>query len=167
MVRVPRAGVARTSVVRRGDDVADPVDIHVGRRLRQRRALLGLSQDKLGRAVGLTFQQIQKYERGANRIGASRLLQLSRALAVPIAYFFEDAPGPADKPARGRGKLDGKMRAGPKGLVKDDAAEEAGGRDPFARRETLDLVRAYYAITNPFVRKRVLDLVRTLAKPSV
>ena len=168
MVRVLRAGTARTSVARRGDDLADPVDIHVGRRLRQRRALLGLSQDKLGRAVGLTFQQIQKYERGANRIGASRLLQLSRALAVPIAYFFEDAPGPADKPARGRGKPDGKMRAGPKGLAKDGAAaEEAGGRDPFARRETLDLVRAYYAVTNPFVRKRVLDLVRALAKSSV
>jgi len=166
MVRVPRAGTARVGVARRGDDVADPVDIHVGRRLRQRRALLGLSQDKLGRAVGLTFQQIQKYERGANRIGASRLLQLSRELAVPIAYFFEDAPGQTEKPARGgRGKADGRMKAAPKGSAKG-GAEEAGGRDPFARRETLELVRAYYAVANPDVRKRVLDLVRALAKPS-
>jgi transcriptional regulator with XRE-family HTH domain len=143
------------------------VDIHVGRRLRQRRALLGLSQDKLGRAVGLTFQQIQKYERGSNRIGASRLLQLSRALAVPIAYFFEDAPGQTDKaPRASRGKTDGKIKAGPKGLAKDVAAEEAAARDPFSRRETLELVRAYYAISNPYVRKRILDLVRALAKPA-
>lgn len=164
MVRVPRAGVARTSAARRADDDADPVDIHVGRRLRQRRSLLGLSQDKLGRAVGLTFQQIQKYERGANRVGASRLLQLSRALAVPVAYFFEDAPGMADKPVRGgRAKADGKMKAGPKGVAKDSAAEEA--HDPFSRRETLELVRAYYAISTPVLRKRVLDLVRALAKP--
>ncbi len=162
MVRVPRAGAAQVAGARRGDDVADPVDIHVGRRLRQRRALLGLSQDKLGRAVGLTFQQIQKYERGANRIGASRLLQLSRALAVPIAYFFEDAPG---QPARAGRKTDGKPKAAAKGALADVAAQEAAGRDPFSRRETLELVRAYYAIANPFVRKRVLDLVRALGKP--
>ncbi|MFN4281827.1 MAG: helix-turn-helix domain-containing protein [Alphaproteobacteria bacterium] len=158
MVRVPRAGAARAAA-RQGDEHADPVDIHVGRRLRQRRALLGMSQDKLGRAVGLTFQQIQKYERGANRIGASRLLQLSRALAVPISYFFEDAPGAPT--ARGR-KADGKL----KGAPHKSAVEEAAARDPFARRETLDLVRAYYAIVNPSVRKRVLELVRALSKPA-
>jgi transcriptional regulator with XRE-family HTH domain len=157
MVRVPRAG-ARANGAQRGEVLADPVDIHVGRRLRQRRALLGLSQDKLGRAVGLTFQQIQKYERGANRIGASRLLQLSRALAVPIAYFFEDAPG---QPARGGRKADTKLKASPHmGL----AAEDAAGRDPFTRRETLELVRAYYAIASPLVRKRVLELARSLGK---
>lgn len=165
MVRVPRAGAA--SIARRGEAAADPVDIHVGRRLRQRRALLGLSQDKLGRAVGLTFQQIQKYERGANRVGASRLLQLSRELAVPIAYFFEGAPGVTDKPARGGAKGDGKMKAGPKGVAKGGLAkdEAAAARDPFTRRETLDLVRAYYAISSPVLRKRLLDLVRALAKP--
>jgi transcriptional regulator with XRE-family HTH domain len=138
------------------------VDIHVGRRLRQRRALLGLSQDKLGRAIGLTFQQIQKYERGANRIGASRLLQLSRELAVPIAYFFEDAPGAPEK-TRSRAKSD---KAKATGNGKDATAKEAMMRDPFGRRETLELVRAYYAISNPYVRKRILDLVRTLAKPA-
>jgi transcriptional regulator with XRE-family HTH domain len=106
-----------------------------------------MSQEKLGRAVGLTFQQIQKYERGVNRIGASRLLQLSRVLGVPIAYFFEDVPAPkasrAAQPAAAPTTLDG---------------------DPFSRRETMELVRAYYAIANPYVRKRVLDLVRALSR---
>lgn len=131
------------------DEAPDPVDISVGGRLRQRRTLLGMSQEKLGRAVGLTFQQIQKYERGVNRIGASRLLQLSRVLAVPIAYFFEDVPA-------------GKTRA-------PHQAPAAGGGfegDPFSRRETMELVRAYYAIGNPYVRKRVLDLVRALSRTS-
>lgn len=129
------------------DEAPDPVDISVGGRLRQRRTLLGMSQEKLGRAVGLTFQQIQKYERGVNRIGASRLLQLSRVLGVPIAYFFEDVPAPkasrAAQPAAAPTTLDG---------------------DPFSRRETMELVRAYYAIANPYVRKRVLDLVRALSR---
>jgi transcriptional regulator with XRE-family HTH domain len=129
------------------DDAPDPVDISVGGRLRQRRTLLGMSQEKLGRAVGLTFQQIQKYERGVNRIGASRLLQLSRALAVPIAYFFEDVPALKTKSSQA-------AAAGISGI--------AG--DPFSRRETMELVRAYYAIANPYVRKRVLDLVRALSR---
>jgi transcriptional regulator with XRE-family HTH domain len=127
-------------------DAPDPVDISVGGRLRQRRTLLGMSQEKLGRAVGLTFQQIQKYERGVNRIGASRLLQLSRALAVPIAYFFEDVPAVKTKSSQAAAVISG----------------IAG--DPFSRRETMELVRAYYAIANPYVRKRVLDLVRALSR---
>jgi transcriptional regulator with XRE-family HTH domain len=163
MVRVPRAGATRPGVARRGDEVADPVDIHVGRRLRQRRALLGMSQDKLARAVGLTFQQIQKYERGANRIGASRLLQLSRALTVPIAYFFEEAPG--ERTSRSRSPADGKMKAGARRKSLDGANGADGvDRDPFAKRETLDLVRAYYAIPDPALRRRMLDLLRALAK---
>jgi transcriptional regulator with XRE-family HTH domain len=104
-----------------------------------------MSQEKLGRAVGLTFQQIQKYERGVNRIGASRLLQLSRVLGVPIAYFFEDVP--AAKPSRGPQPAPATLEG-----------------DPFSRRETMELVRAYYAIANPYVRKRVLDLVRALSR---
>src|SRR3989339_270854 len=74
-----------------------PVDVHVGQRLRQRRTLLGMSQEKLGEAVNLTFQQIQKYERGANRIGASRLFQLGQVLDVSVSYFFEDMPGEVTK----------------------------------------------------------------------
>jgi len=72
--------------------VPNPVDIHVGARLRIRRSMLGLSQEKLGDAVGLTFQQVQKYERGANRMGASRLFQFCQILGVPITYFFDDMP---------------------------------------------------------------------------
>src|SRR5256885_4646469 len=72
------------------DGKPNPVDVHVGARVRLRRTLLGMSQEKLGDAIGLTFQQVQKYERGANRIGASRLYDLSRVLDVPVSYFFEE-----------------------------------------------------------------------------
>ncbi len=125
-----------------------PVDVHVGGRVRVRRTLLGLSQEKLGAAVGLTFQQIQKYERGANRIGASRLFELSRILDVPISFFFEGiAPGGK----RGRAGL-------------SDQDQESLKRDPLARRETLELVRAYYKISDPKVRKRLFELVKSIAK---
>src|SRR5262245_8084214 len=77
---------------RRVPGVSDPVDVHVGSRVRLRRTLLGLSQERLGEAVGLTFQQIQKYERGANRIGASRMYDLAHVLDVPVSFFFEDMP---------------------------------------------------------------------------
>ncbi len=93
-VRQSRVANSRVRNLAAEEEAPDPVDISVGGRLRQRRTLLGMSQEKLGRAVGLTFQQIQKYERGVNRIGASRLLQLSRALGVPVAYFFEVVPAP-------------------------------------------------------------------------
>ena len=115
-----------------------------------RRTLLGLSQEKLGEALGLTFQQVQKYERGANRIGASRLYQISHVLDVPVSFFFEElSPG------------DGRMgHAGP-GLAEGGEEFE---QDPLAKRETLELVRAYYRITDPRVRRRVFELVKALAK---
>jgi Predicted transcriptional regulators len=146
-VRQSRVASGRVRNLTTEDEAPDPVDISVGGRLRQRRTLLGMSQEKLGRAVGLTFQQNQKYERGVNRIGASRLLQLSRVIGVPIAYFFEDVP--AAKPGRASQTV-----ASPATLD--------GQR--FSRGETMELVRAYYAISNPFVRKRVLDLVRALSR---
>src|SRR5215208_5533266 len=74
----------------------NPIDVHVGSRVRLRRTLLGMSQEKLGEAIGLTFQQVQKYERGANRIGASRLFDLSRVLDVPVSFFFDDMPADQD-----------------------------------------------------------------------
>src|SRR6266567_5359493 len=77
---------------RQKSDKPNPTDSHVGARVRLRRTLLGMSQEKLGNAIGLTFQQVQKYERGANRIGASRLFDLSRVLDVPVAFFFDDMP---------------------------------------------------------------------------
>jgi transcriptional regulator with XRE-family HTH domain len=131
--------------------VPNPVDIHVGSRVRLRRTLLGLSQEKLGDAVGLTFQQIQKYERGANRIGASRLFQLSIILDVPIAFFFDEMPG-------GLKTAEAQVV---RGLQEQE--QKTLELDPLARRETLELVRAYYKITDPKVRKRLFELTKSLA----
>ena len=135
--------------------VPNPVDIHVGGRVRLRRTLLGMSQEKLGDSVGLTFQQIQKYERGANRIGASRLFEFSRILDVPVSYFFDDMPDAL----RTR---EGRMRVG---LQDQDQSELEP--DPMAKRETLELVRAYYRIATPRVRKRLFELTKSLAGKAV
>ena len=132
----------------------NPVDIHVGSRVRLRRTLLGLSQEKLGEAIGLTFQQIQKYERGANRVGASRLYALSRVLDVPVAFFFEEMPA----------ELTGKGGKGVPGLAEGPQVEFSA--DPLAKRETLELVRAYYRIKNAGVRKKLFDLAKSLANAS-
>ena len=128
--------------------VAHPhqIDVHVGSRVRLRRTLLGYSQEKLGDALGLTFQQVQKYERGANRIGSSRLYELSRILDVPVSFFFDDIPGaPAD--------------ASPGA---DGPGPDAHEASQMSRRETMELVRAYYRIDDPTVRKRVFDLVKAI-----
>ena len=131
-----------------------PIDVHVGRRVRLRRTLLGMSQEKLGEALGLTFQQIQKYERGVNRIGASRLFDLSRVLDVPIGFFFDDMPGETPAP------LGHTTRTRLPGMAE---AQEGFEDEQLHRRETLELVRAYYRITDPAVRKRVFDLIKSLA----
>ena len=131
----------------RGDG-PHPVDIHVGSRIRMRRTLLGLSQEKLGDALGLTFQQVQKYERGANRVGSSRLFEISRLLDVPVSFFFEDMPGDVAAAATAQ-------QADPTG--------ESTQRDPLAKRETLELVRAYYRIGDPRVRKRIFELMKAIA----
>lgn len=128
----------------------NPVDIHVGGRVRLRRTLLGLSQERLGEAVGLTFQQIQKYERGANRIGASRLFEFSRILDVPVSFFFDDMPEAS--------RSDDSCVAW--GLA--DHPQPAMEQDPLTRRETLELVRAYYRITDPQVRRRLFELAKSL-----
>ena len=126
-----------------------PVDVHVGARLRVRRTLMGMSQTALGEAIGLTFQQLQKYEKGTNRISASRLFALSRVLDVPVEYFFDDMPTAvtASSPTLGGGK------------AKKPPSYEL---DPMARRETLELVRAYYKITDPEIRKRLFEMTKTL-----
>jgi transcriptional regulator with XRE-family HTH domain len=129
----------------------NPIDVHVGGRVRLRRTLLGMSQEKLGEALGLTFQQVQKYERGANRVGASRLFDLSRVLDVPVSFFFDDM-------------TDGVKQASPARLVnatEDPASEITDG--VMGNRETLELVRAYYRITDASVRKRVYELAKALA----
>lgn len=125
----------------------DPIDKHVGSRLRLRRTILGMSQSKLGKALGLTFQQIQKYERGANRIGASRLYHIARLLDVPIDFFFDDMTN-----------WDGTA------LLSSDSADGINANaDLISNRETTTLLRAYYEISDPMVRRRVLDLMRVLA----
>lgn len=128
-----------------------PVDVHVGSRVRMRRTLLGMSQEKLGDALALTFQQVQKYERGANRVGASRLFEISQILDVPVSFFFEEmSPEVA--------ALTPHSVLGPAA----DGSEEFEP-DPLAKRETLELVRAYYRIGDPRVRKRMFELTKAVA----
>jgi transcriptional regulator with XRE-family HTH domain len=131
-----------------------PIDVHVGSRIRLRRTLLGMSQERLGEALGLTFQQVQKYERGVNRVGASRLFDLSRVLDVPISFFFDDLPEILG------GMTPGTVRRQTAGFA--DAQDGFGGDDTLSRRETLELVRAYYRITDPSVRKRVFELIKSM-----
>jgi transcriptional regulator with XRE-family HTH domain len=132
----------------------DPVDVHVGARLRLRRNLIGMSQEQLGKASGLTFQQIQKYERGTNRMGASRLYQLARFLDVPVSYFFEELPVPgASKGVQG---LSDSGQAMPEGAPQND-------NRILQSRETLELIRAYYRITDSKQRRKVYDLIKSMA----
>ncbi len=123
------------------------IDAHVGRRVRLRRTLMGMNQTALGEAVGISFQQIQKYENGNNRIGASRLYQISQILDVPVSFFFDDMPEEVE------GRLPGVS----------DAQVAGGEKDPMARRETLELVKAYYRISNPGDRRRARDFVKLIS----
>ena len=129
-----------------------PIDVHVGGRVRMRRTLLGMSQGKLGNAMGLTFQQVQKYEKGANRISASKLHAISCVLNVPVSFFFDDIS---------------KEASGQPVLSAPALSEPAAGpyeEDPMSKRETLVLVRAYYGIGDLDVRKDILHLMRSLRK---
>jgi len=153
MAKVAEVQVMPARRGRRGSRVGPhPVDVHVGSRVRMRRTLLGMSQEKLGDALALTFQQVQKYERGANRVGASRLFEISQILDVPISYFFEEMAHEI-------------ATLTPHSV---DASGTAGGPavfepDPLAKRETLELVRAYYRIGDPRVRKRMFELTKAVA----
>ena len=118
--------------------MGNDIDLHLGRRLRRRRRLLGLTQQQLAAVVGVRFQQIQKYECGANRISAARLWQLAEALETPVSYFYD---GLAEAVAR-------------------DASEERAG-EMFSRKETLDLIQAYYRLSER-PRRRLLDLAKSL-----
>jgi transcriptional regulator with XRE-family HTH domain len=125
---------------------ADRVDKHVGNRIRIRRKMLNLSQEKLAERLGITFQQVQKYEKGTNRVGAGRLYQLARILQVPVSYFFPDSPSGAT--------------AG--GLSEDTAADYV--TDFMATSEAIELNRAFAQIRDVQVRRRVIDLVRSIAR---
>lgn len=134
-----------------------PVDLHVGRRLRLRRGLVGMSQERLAELLGITYQQVQKYERGANRIGSSRLHDIARILDVPVAWFFDEMPEPA---------LPGLAEDAPAGFVFDMAdaprIEPPGDAATFGR-ETLEMVRAFNRISDPMVRRRLFELAKALA----
>jgi transcriptional regulator with XRE-family HTH domain len=125
----------------RGSGTPHPVDVHVGARIRQRRLLLGMNQEGLGDALGLTFQQVQKYEGGANRVSASRLSEIANILGVPISYFFNE-------------------------FVTDEAKlsdKEREARALTYQPETIELIRSYYAITDPQVRSQFLELAKSMA----
>ncbi|MBB2202153.1 helix-turn-helix domain-containing protein [Gluconacetobacter tumulisoli] len=139
-----------------------PVDVHVGSRIRLRRTLMGLSQERLGDALGLTFQQVQKYERGTNRVSASRLFELSGVLDVPVSFFFDGLDSPAGARTIGMpmpGFAQAQEAFGGAATSGLPASEMA----LFSRRETIELVRTYYRIDDQAVRRRVLDLIRTMA----
>lgn len=133
----------------RGARRANPIDVHVGSRVRFRRMLLGMSQEKLGEKLGLTFQQVQKYEKGINRIGASRLFDLAQVLGVPVQFFYEEVPVPE---AGG---------AGPQTLP---AKPDEHSIVEFLRsRDGLELNRAFVRIADLKARRAIVELVRTLA----
>ena len=123
----------------------DPVDVHVGGRVRQRRILLGLSQDAVGARLGVSFQQIQKYEQGTNRIGASRLHRLSKILGVSVTYFFEDMSMEAAAASKHRATV-----------IADDAIPTP--------REVRMLVRAYSRLPAAPVRRHIIDLIKAVAQ---
>ena len=135
----------------KGSRRPNPVDIHVGSRVRFRRMLLGMSQEKLGERLGLTFQQVQKYEKGVNRIGASRLFDLSQVLQVPIQFFYEEAPGTLAQPSADRGH----------GFA--DRSAESYIVEFLNTRDGLELNRAFVRIHDVKVRRSIVDLVRSLA----
>ncbi len=138
----------RESTQNRNARRPNPIDVHVGSRVRFRRMLLGMSQEKLGERLGLTFQQVQKYEKGVNRIGASRLFELATVLGVNVQFFYDDAP-------------DLGRAAGEAGFAEEAATDYVGGF--LKSREGIELNRAFARIADPRVRRSVVELVRAIA----
>lgn len=140
------------------DNLPNPVDIHVGKRIRLRRTILHITQQQMADMLGLTFQQVQKYEKGMNRVGASRLWDISRVLEVPMGFFFEDmdASVASQSPRMINRPLSGV----------DFVREDHNGLDidPMKKEETLELIRAYYKITNRAIAKQMFDLMIALSK---
>jgi len=150
MTQIPAS--YRTARGRLSSGKPNPVDVHVGRRVRLRRIWLGMSQEKLGDALGLTFQQVQKYERGANRIGASRLYDISRVLDCPMTFFFEEMD-------------EGTAAASPRNLGGGSAEVEIPENDSEKGRQALELMRAFYQIPDYGVRARICELAKSLGAP--
>lgn len=137
---------------RQDDEAPHPVDTHVGGKVKTRRLMMGLSQEELAKSIGLTFQQVQKYERGTNRISVSRLMDISRALKTPVDYFLD-----------GCSALSGGGRAKPslRGVSDVKQAEMEG--DPLQRKDILELVRAYQRIQTPGLKKQLLEMAKAMA----
>jgi transcriptional regulator with XRE-family HTH domain len=143
----PVNSAAATQAGQVAKKVPNPIDRHVGSRVRMRRMMLGMSQEKLGDALGLTFQQVQKYEKGANRIGASRLQQISQILQVSVSFFFEGAPSQRSERAEGFG----------------EAPSPAYVSDFLATSDGLALTKAFVRIKDAKLRRRIVDLVEQIA----
>jgi transcriptional regulator with XRE-family HTH domain len=142
--------VAEAEDLPRGSRRANPMDVHVGSRVRLRRMLLGMSQEKLGEHLGLTFQQVQKYEKGVNRIGASRLFDLAKVLGVPVQFFYDEAPNgviASAEPVNGFA----------------EQPDESYVVEFLGTREGLELNKAFARITDAKIRRSIVDLVRSLA----
>jgi transcriptional regulator with XRE-family HTH domain len=142
---------------KRGSAAFNPIDVHVGQHLRTRRTLLGLSQMAVADAMGLTFQQLQKYENGSNRISASRLYDLSQILGVDMDYFFDEMDEATKK---------GSPAQTSRGKSKFSPSRPPKSEDPLHKRETLQLVRAYYRISDPGIRTRLRKLILSAAATS-
>ena len=135
-------------------DGPDPIDIHVGQRMRLRRTMLGKSQDQMARALGVSFQQVQKYERGTNRISASRLFDVSRFLSVPVSYFFKDLTRDAVAARDEEVKVH----------FTDDETDIDDQGDPMKRTESLELIQTYWRLPGEVVRGRVLEMLKSLVR---
>lgn len=138
----------------------NPIDIHVGNRIRLRRTILGWSQEKLAAMLGMTFQQVQKYERGSNRVGASRLWDIGNVLNVPINFFFEDM----DKEVASQSPRVFSINESEPLRLEETSADI--DMDPMKRQETLELVKAYYKISNRKTAKILFDLIVSMSKSS-
>ena len=136
---------------RQADGAPNPIDVHVGKRIKLRRALLGMSQEELAAKLGITFQQIQKYEKGNNRVGASRLYDMVNALDAPVSFFYDDIP--EDACTFSPMTLSG---------TKPVAVHSEG--DAIARKETQELLSVYYAISDPKVRKSIYEMAKALGR---
>ena len=138
------------------DNEPNPVDVHVGKRIRLRRTILHITQQQMAEMLGLTFQQVQKYEKGMNRVGASRLWDISRVLEVPMGFFFEDMD--ADVASKSPRMLNSERSF----TVED--SQRTFDEDPMKKAETLELVRAYYKIPNRSIAKNLFELIVALSK---
>lgn len=143
------------------DNEPNPVDVHVGNRIRLRRTILHITQQQMAEMLGLTFQQIQKYEKGMNRVGASRLWDISRVLGVPMGFFFEDM---GEDVAKSSPRMLSKAYGEGLEFVEED--QPSFDEDPMKRKETLELVRAYYKISNRAIAKNLFNLMVALSKSS-